>query len=53
MDERGQGALEYLLLIAAALLVAAAVTWILFQTASPTTNKIGGTTNKFFNALNI
>ena len=51
MDEKGQGSLEYLLIIAGALLVAAIVTFLLFSTASPATNRLGETQQKFFNRI--
>ncbi len=40
MDEKGQGAIEYLLLIAAAVLVAAVVIYTMANILAPTKNTI-------------
>ena len=53
MDNKAQGALEYLILIAGAIIVAAIVITILGQTATPTAHKINETTNNIFNILDI
>ena len=53
MDERAQGALEYLLLIAGAILVAVIVVYLLTTTATPAKNKVNEATNQLFNVLNV
>ena len=53
MDNKGQGALEYLILIAGAIIVAAIVITILAQTSDPTAHQINQTTNNIFHILNI
>lgn len=53
MDNKAQGALEYLILIAGAIVVAAVVIVILTQTAGPTTHKINQVTEHIFHTLNI
>lgn len=53
MDERAQGALEYLLLIGGAILVAVVVIVVLTGLTAPTKNRINEAANKLFNVLNI
>ncbi|MDO8626985.1 MAG: hypothetical protein Q7K42_00835 [Candidatus Diapherotrites archaeon] len=45
--------MEYLLIIAGALLVAAVVTFLLLSSSTPTKDKITNTTNKLFDVLNV
>ena len=51
MDSRGQGALEYLLLIAGAILVAAVILWLLSSQTSSTGNTISNAINTQSSAL--
>lgn len=53
MDSRGQGALEYLLIITGALVVAAVVISLLYSTAEPTSNKVNEATENLWGILGI
>jgi len=42
MEERSQGAIEYLMMLAAVLVVAASVTYLIFSTSSSMSADVGG-----------
>lgn len=52
MDSKGQGALEYLLLIGGAILIAAFVLVMLSGLGTTTSNQANGSLNTFFNKVN-
>ncbi len=52
MDNKGQGALEYLLLIGGAVLIATIVLLIIIGSTNSTNNIINGNLNTFQNQLN-
>ncbi len=53
LTEKAQGSLEYLLLLGGAILVAAVVAFVLFNSTQPAKNKVSSATNTLFNTLNI
>ena len=53
MDNKGQGALEYLLLIGGALLLAAIVLTVLAQLSGGSKNQTNNSINTFYNTVGV